>query len=113
MFVSRFAVSLRIPGLEKKALVKIKSLVYKSQVIEGTNWFACCSTFELFSGSGPNRPSMFFEYLSVCVSFLYTLTCLRPRTLFVMVFKKESPLSTSLSLVNNVSPFGHPTQVSL
>ena len=34
MFVSRVAISLRIPGLEKKSLVKITSLVYNSRVIE-------------------------------------------------------------------------------
>ena len=34
MPVSRVAVSLRIPGLEKKPLVKITSLVYNSRVIE-------------------------------------------------------------------------------
>ena len=32
MFVSRVAVSLRIPGLEKMSLVKIVSLVYNSRV---------------------------------------------------------------------------------
>ena len=36
----------------------------------------------------------------MCVGFLYTLTCMRPRTLVVVVSKKESLLSFSTSLVN-------------
>ena len=34
MFVSHVAISLQIPGLEKKSLVKITSLVYNSCIFE-------------------------------------------------------------------------------
>jgi len=34
MFVSRVAVSLRIPSLEEKSLVKITSLVYNRRMVE-------------------------------------------------------------------------------
>ena len=69
MFVSRVAISLRIPGLEKKSLMKITSLVYNSRVIEvyilRTNWFACCAILELLS---PTRTALLCPCLqgSVC-----------------------------------------------
>ena len=44
------------------------------------------------------------RYLSVCVGFLYTLTCIRPRTMVVVVSKKESLLSFSTSLVDCTVP---------
>ena len=34
MFVSRVVVSLRVPGLEKKSLVKITSLVHNCRMVE-------------------------------------------------------------------------------
>jgi len=36
----------------------------------------------------------------VCVGVLYTMNCMRPRTLVVVVSKKESLLSLSTTLVN-------------
>jgi len=39
----------------------------------------------------------------VCVGFLYTLTCMRPRTLVVVVSKKESLLDDREILVRNPS----------
>ena len=39
----------------------------------------------------------------MCVGFLYTLTCMRPRTLVVVVSKKESLLDDREILVRNPS----------
>ena len=39
----------------------------------------------------------------MCVGFLYTLTCMRPRTLVVVVSKKESLLDDREILVRNLS----------
>ena len=71
MFVSRLAVSLRIPGLEKTSLVKITSLVYNSRVIEVYTMDKLVRVFRNFGivVSNPNRPPMFyvvFKALSVC-----------------------------------------------
>ena len=43
----------------------------------------------------------------MCVGFLYTLTCMRPRTLVVVLSKKDSLLSFSTSLVKSMLGFWH------
>ena len=62
MFISRVAVSLRIPGLEKKPLVKIRSLAYNSRVIEVFSMAKLVRVLRNFGivVSYSKRPSMFF-----------------------------------------------------
>ena len=62
VFVSRVVVSLRMPGLEKKSLVKTTSLVYNCRMIEVYTMDKLVHVLRNFgiALSNPNRPFMFF-----------------------------------------------------
>ena len=70
MFLSRIVVSLRMPGLQEKSLVKIASpsTIVAWSILQA-NWFACCATLELLS---PSRTVLLCPFnlvskaLSVC-----------------------------------------------
>ena len=62
MFVSRVVVSLRVPGLEKKSLVKITSLVYNCRMVEV---YAMAKLVRVLRNFGiviskPNRSFLFY-----------------------------------------------------
>ena len=63
MFVSRVAVSLRIPGLKKKSLVKITSPVHNCRMVEVYTMDKLVCVLRNFGVvvSNPNRPFMFFQ----------------------------------------------------
>ena len=58
MFVSRVAVSLRIPGLKKKSLVKITSPVHNCRMVEVSSMDKLVRVLRNFgvAVSNPNRP---------------------------------------------------------
>ena len=62
MFVSRVVVSLRIPSLEKKSLVKITSLVYNCRMVEVYTMDKLVRVLRNIGivVSNPNRPFMLF-----------------------------------------------------
>ena len=62
MFVSRVAISLRIPGLKKESLVKITSPVYNCRMVEIYTMDKLVRVLCNFGVvvSNPNHPFMFF-----------------------------------------------------
>ena len=62
MFVSRVVVSLRVPDLEKKSLVKITSLVRNCRMVEVYTMAKLVRVLRNFGivVSNPNRSFMFF-----------------------------------------------------
>ena len=63
MFVSRVAVSLRIPGLKKKSFVKITSPVHNCRMVEVYTMDKLVRVLRNFGVvvSNPNRPFMFSQ----------------------------------------------------
>ena len=63
MFVSRVAVSLRIPGLKKKSIVKITSPVHNCRMVEVYTMDKLVCVLRNFGVvvSNPNRAFMFFQ----------------------------------------------------
>ena len=72
MIVSRVVISLRVPGLEKKSLVKITSLVYDCRMVEVYTMAKLVRVSRNFGivVSNPNCSFMFFKpcfkALSIC-----------------------------------------------